>query len=76
VSPSLRQSLVFAATLAIPLASAAFVLSMRRGVSPVTIGLILGVLGTLCIVAIGFAIRNVRRSEEKRKAKLHIWMKH
>lgn len=76
MSPALRQSLVFAATLAIPLASAALVLSTRRSVSPVTIGLVLGVLGTLCIVAIGFAIRNVRRSEEKRKAKLQIWMKH
>ena len=47
-----------------------------KGISPVTSGVILGVLGTLCIVAIGFGIWNVRRGEAKRRAKLHIWMKH
>jgi hypothetical protein len=47
-----------------------------KGISPVTSGVILGALGTLCIVAIGLGICNVRRGEAKRRAKLQIWMKH
>ena len=49
---------------------------MRRGVSPETAGMVAGALGTLCLVAIGLGIRNVRRSEAKRKAREKIWLKH
>ena len=49
---------------------------LRGDVSPVTSGVILGVFGTMCLVAVGFAIWNVRRGEPRRKAKLQIWMKH
>jgi hypothetical protein len=49
---------------------------LRGDVSPVTAGLIVGVLGTLCIVAIGFGVWNSLRGAAKRKAKLQIWMKH
>jgi hypothetical protein len=77
VSPSSRKSLFSIGAVAGGLVIGLGFISVLRGdVSPVTAGMFLGVIGTLCIVTIGFAIRNVRRGEARREAKLQIWMKH
>jgi hypothetical protein len=47
-----------------------------KGMSPVTAGVILGVVGAICLIGIGFGIWDARRIEAKRKAKEEIWMKH
>jgi hypothetical protein len=47
-----------------------------KGMSPVTSGVILGVVGAICLGGIAFGIWDARRIEAKRKAKEEIWMKH
>jgi hypothetical protein len=49
---------------------------VRGGVSPGTAGIVAGVLGTLAVVGIIGGIFGARRSEERRRAKEHIWLKH
>ncbi|HET8534581.1 MAG TPA: hypothetical protein VFL74_03430 [Sphingomicrobium sp.] len=44
--------------------------------SQVTAGVIIGLVGLLCVLGVGFGIWDARRIEVKRKAKEHIWMKH
>ena len=47
-----------------------------RGISPVTSGVILGVVGVICLAGVGFGIWDARRIEAKRKAKDQIWIEH
>ena len=47
-----------------------------RHMSPVTSGVMIGAAGVICLLCIGLAILNVRRSEQRRKAKEQIWLKH
>ena len=47
-----------------------------KGISPVTSGVILGVVGVICLGGVAFGIWDARRIEAKRKAKDEIWMKH
>ena len=47
-----------------------------RNISPVTAGVMIGAAGAICLLGIGLAIWNVRRSEARRKAKEKIWLKH
>jgi hypothetical protein len=47
-----------------------------RNISPVTSGVIIGAAGAICLLGIGLAVWNVRRSEARRKAKEQIWLKH
>ena len=49
---------------------------VRGGVSPGTAGIVAGVLGTLAVVGIIGGIFDARRSETRRKAQEHIWLKH
>ena len=49
---------------------------VRGGVSPGMAGIVAGVLGTLAVVGIVGGIFGARRSEERRKAKENIWLKH
>ena len=50
--------------------------SLVRGVSPGIAGIVAGVLGTLAVLGIIGGIFGARRSEERRKAKEDIWLKH
>jgi hypothetical protein len=47
-----------------------------KGMSPVTSGVIVGVVGVICLAGVGFGIWDARRIEAKRKATEQIWMKH
>jgi len=47
-----------------------------KGISPVTSGVILGVVGAICLGGVAFGVWDARRIEAKRKAKEEIWMKH
>jgi hypothetical protein len=49
---------------------------LDRNLSPVTSGVMIGIAGVICLLSIGLGIWNVRRSEARRKAKEHIWLKH
>ena len=49
---------------------------VRGGVSPGIAGIVAGVLGTLAVLGIIGGIFGARRSEERRKAKEDIWLKH
>ena len=47
-----------------------------KGMSPVTEGVILGLVGVICLGGVGFGIWDARRIEARRKAKEQIWLKH
>ena len=47
-----------------------------KGMSQVTAGVILGVVGIICLAGVAFGVWDARRIEAKRKAKEEIWMKH
>jgi hypothetical protein len=49
---------------------------LDRNMSPVTAGAMIGTAGMLCLLGIGLGIWNVRREEQRRKAKEQIWLKH
>ena len=49
---------------------------LDRNLSPVTSGVMIGAVGAICLLGIGFGVWNVRHSEARRKAKERIWLKH
>jgi hypothetical protein len=77
VSVDRKHSVTAGAALA-GIAVAGFALAplFVKGMSPVNSGVILGVVGAICIAGVGFGIWDARRIEAKRKAKEDIWMKH
>ena len=44
--------------------------------SPVTSGLVLGIVAVICLGGVAFGIWDARRIDAKRKAKEQIWLKH
>ena len=46
------------------------------GMAPVTKGLLIGLAGTVCLVAIGLGAWNAHRGEQRRRAKEDIWIHH
>ena len=49
---------------------------MHHGVSTITAGIVVGVLGTLCLVGVAYGVWDARRIEARRKAKEQIWINH
>jgi hypothetical protein len=47
-----------------------------KGMSAVTAGIVLGLVGAMCLAGVGFGIWDARRLEAKRKAQEQIWLKH
>lgn len=72
-----RRFLTAGAALAgITIAGLAMAPFFVRGMSLVTSGVILGVVGAICLAGVGFGIWDARRIETKRKAREDIWMRH
>ena len=72
-----KQLVAIAAPLAGILLAALILLPLLdRNISPVTAGVMIGTAGVLCLVGVGAGIWNVRRQEQRRKAKEQIWLKH
>jgi hypothetical protein len=77
VSSRARKLLSFFGTVGLALAVGLLIGPItRHGVSPVTAGIVVGVLGTLCLVGVAFGLWDARRIEAKRRAKEQIWIKH
>jgi predicted lysophospholipase L1 biosynthesis ABC-type transport system permease subunit len=77
VSFNRKRAFVIAAPLVGAALAALMLLPLLdRNLSPVTSGVMIGVAGMICLLAIGLGIWNVRRGEARRKAKEDIWLKH
>ncbi len=74
---SARKILTVLATIVLALAAGMLIGPVvRNGVSTLTVGIVVGVLGTLCIVGIGYGIWHARSVEKRCKAKEQIWINH
>lgn len=74
---STRKSLLLMGTLIIALTAGIGIGPLvRGGVSPIAAGIVVGILGTLCVVGIALGAWNALRLEARRKAREQIWMKH
>jgi len=62
--------------LGVALAALIMVPLLDRSISPVTLGVMIGAAGAICLIGVALGILNVRRSEARRKAKEQIWLKH
>jgi hypothetical protein len=71
-----RLTTAVAALAGIAIAGLTMAPLLVKGISPVASGVILGVVGVICLGGVAFGIWDARRIEARRKAKEDIWIKH
>ena len=74
----LRRKVINVTAMVIGLAMAGllFVILSNPGMSPVSSGMIIGVLGIMCLAGLGYGFWEARDRERRRKAKEDYWINH
>lgn len=74
--PRKRVVTTLAALAGATLAGLAMTPLLDRDMSPITAGLILGLIAAFCLAGVAYGVWDARRIEARRKAKEEIWIKH